>query len=63
VRDGVHIVQASHLVESLEVVVIVDRFLIVIVVIAGCGCHPLRAPLAPVPATLGVLLGALDGDA
>jgi hypothetical protein len=36
------------------------RFLVVVVV-AGRGCHPLRAPLSPLLTTL-VVLGALDGD-
>jgi hypothetical protein len=33
-----------------------------VIVIAGCDCNPLRAPLLPIHAAHGVLLGALDGD-
>jgi hypothetical protein len=32
------------------------------VVVVGCGCNPLRAPVSPLLAALGVL-AALDGDA
>jgi hypothetical protein len=35
---------------------------VIVVVIVGCGCDPLRALLSPLLATLDILLGALDGD-
>jgi hypothetical protein len=40
----------------------VIRFLIIVVVIAGRGCNPLRTPLSSLPATLDILHCALDGD-
>jgi hypothetical protein len=40
----------------------VIHFLFIIVVV-GHGSNPLRVPLSPLLAALGILLGALDGDA
>jgi hypothetical protein len=52
------IVSGSHDVCHVGVVCI---FVIVIIVV-GYGCDPLRAPLLPILSTLDILLGALDGD-
>jgi hypothetical protein len=38
-------------------------FLVVIIVVVGRDCNPLRVPLSLLLATVGVLLGTLDGDA
>jgi hypothetical protein len=41
----------------------VVRFLVIIVIVVGRSCNPLWASLSPFLATLGVLLGTLDGSA
>jgi hypothetical protein len=78
VLDGVHMVWAGLLEESLKVGCWWTRLTINTVpsghdvllaratrllVIVGRDCYPLRASLSPILATLGALLGALDGDA
>jgi hypothetical protein len=37
-------------------------FLIIVAVIVGHGCSPLRMLLAPLLATVGTLIGIVDGD-
>jgi hypothetical protein len=41
----------------------VVHFLVVVIVVAGRNCKPLRMPLSPLLAAFGIHLGALDGDA
>jgi hypothetical protein len=81
VLDGVRMVRAGLLKESLKVVcqwlrLMLDtttggrnalhagvvHLIVVVVVVVNCVCDPLRAPILPLLATLGVLLGALNGD-
>jgi hypothetical protein len=38
------------------------HFFVIVVTVAGRGCNPLRMPLSPLLAALGVLLCAFDGD-
>jgi hypothetical protein len=41
----------------------VIRFLVVVIIVAGNNCNPLRVPVLPLLAAFDVLLGTLGGDA